>query len=251
MRLLIVFLVIILFGGVSLGAKTINTPLLLSKDSTFILRSPVDSDSMSRLTYDILSSPSQEITLYLSTPGGSVLAGMSFIDTVKASGKVLTCIVDFAASMGFAIAQACDHRIILPNGIMMQHHASMGANHQPMPNLISLINLVERLVQKLEKMQADRLGITTKAFEELYKNDWWLLGKEAVKHKAADEVRSVQCPIDMIKETYEEVITIFIFTFNVTWSKCPLIQNPIKVDSENSWTAWRDLSGKQIKELNH
>lgn len=228
--------------------------IVITKDNTVVLRTAVDGESMSKLTREILTHPSKKLNLYISSPGGSVFAGMKFINTLKASGKEVTCVVDFAASMAFVITQACTERMILIDGVLMQHPSSIGLPQQPTPNLMSFLKLVEKIGDSMEELQTKRIGISKEKFEEAYRHDLWLFGKDAVKFNAADRVVTATCTAEAVKETEVQIFRTMFGEIRVTWSKCALISEPLDISmngqGDTSFLSKLNWDSKFIKNIN-
>lgn len=203
--------------------------VLLNKD-TILLRGEVAGDSVGKIVTQILSSESDNITMFLSSPGGSVFDGLQLISTMKATGKKFTCATDFSASMSFAILQACDDRVVMPNSVTMQHFANFGIAPQPENKVDSFLGMIKSALYVLESSQAKRIGKSVEQFKKDVRDDLWLYGEQAVKYGAADRVAPVLCDAATAKATYTEEVTVFIFKLKVTWSQCPLITNPLKVE---------------------
>lgn len=77
-------------------------------------------------SFEKMITVSQEpVTIILSSPGGSVVAGMSFVNlmqSAKAMGVVLNCyVLDMAASMAFQILTQCTNRYALPTSYLLWH----------------------------------------------------------------------------------------------------------------------------------
>lgn len=121
-RLVLVFLVMFMGCG--------NT-LVLDPQTTVRITGVVSSRIMgaSRELLD-MSKSSDKLTLLINSPGGSVLAGLQFIDTMellKSRGVTLRCVVpNLAASMAFIILAHCDERYTLPSAILLFHPAKVG-----------------------------------------------------------------------------------------------------------------------------
>ncbi len=77
--------------------------------------------------------PKKDIFLYINSPGGSVTAGLSIIDTMHhIKPDVATVCVGMAASMGSLLLQAgaAGHRYSLPHSRIMIHQPLGGARGQ-------------------------------------------------------------------------------------------------------------------------
>lgn len=92
----------------------------------------VDSDSATdiirKLWYLELSEPGKPILLVISSPGGSVDAGMAIWDQIQAiSSPVTTLVTGLAASMGsvISLAAAPGRRFASPNARIMIHQPSL------------------------------------------------------------------------------------------------------------------------------
>jgi ATP-dependent protease ClpP protease subunit len=203
--------------------------VLLNKD-TIVLRGEVNGESVGKVMTQILTSDADKITMYLSSPGGSVFDGLQLISTMKASGKHFTCATDFSASMSFAILQACDDRVVMSNSVTMQHFASFGIPPQPENKVDSFLGMIKSALDVLESGQAKRIGKSVAEFKKDVRDDLWLYGAQAVKYGAADRVAPVLCDAAAAKATHTEEVTILIFKLKVTWSQCPMITQPLKVE---------------------
>lgn len=202
--------------------------LLLENSNTVVLRGEIDGKSTSETLMALSAIKGDNVNLFISSPGGSVIDGINFISAVKGLNKHITCITDFAASMAFVILQACDERVVLDSSIIMQHVPSMGAQGQ-YPNFKSFVGLLDRVTETIYDNQAKRLGISVEDFRKKIRDDYWLLGKDAVTAKAADRVSNVSCSQDLLDKRVGQDITVFIFKLSVVWSGCPLINYPLAI----------------------
>jgi hypothetical protein len=165
------------------------------------------------------------------------------------SGKTINCIANTAASMAFVILQACTNRYVLESSILMQHVAFYRIKGDA-PNNLSFVKFLEEMLFNVDKFQAKRLGISVKEFRAKIRDDWWFLGVSAIREKAADKMVSVICSLDLANKTYTETIRFFNFTFDVTWSSCPLIEEPIEVKINNFSIKKEIVTEKDIKVYN-
>ena len=135
------------------------------------------------------------VYVYINSPGGSVTAGNTFIQTMDyhaKSGKKIACIADFAASMAFAILQACPYRLGTRQSVAMQHQMSLLLGG-PLGNVRSRINFATSIEQSVNEMQAVRLEMSTETFEDKIKSDWWIYGSNLILNHAVDKLITVGC----------------------------------------------------------
>lgn len=178
--------------------------LMLDKGSFVKLAEDVNVGSASKFIKAFLSLPEDtvQVTVFVDSPGGEVLAGLRMVETVRAAkaarpGLHVTCFIQSAASMAFFFVQlACDERIVGPTAIVMQHQASIGMAGK-WGEVQSRVNLISQVVNWLEKETAARLGVSLKRYRELVVNDWWLVGQAAVDAGAADRVGQVLCSSEL------------------------------------------------------
>lgn len=110
------------------------------------------------------------LTLYINSPGGSVTAGMSMYDTLKASGcEVTTVATGIAASMGaflLAAAGTKGMRWAQPNAQILIHQPLGGTSGQAsdmkihVQNILNVRDRLNRILaectgQPVEKIEAD------------------------------------------------------------------------------------------------
>ena len=133
---------------------------------------------------------SKDITLYINSPGGSVIAGLAILDTMNlVKPDVSTICVGMAASMGAVLlsAGAKGKRFALPNSRMMIHQGSAGFEGTP-----SDIEITAKEVLyfrgKLDEMLAKATG---KSIEEIHHDtdrDYWMSAEDASSYGLIDSV---------------------------------------------------------------
>lgn len=210
--------------------------LVIGLNNVIIARGMVDDKSVAKWTQQLYKTTSDEVIVYLDTPGGSVVAGMKFVDALRNSGKTITCVASFAASMGFVIFQACHNRVVKESSILMQHQPSWGTQGAPQANNLQFVKFLTRMTEIVDLAQAKRLGVDVKKFQAMVHDDMWLYGADAVTTKAADSVGSVVCTPDLLNKSYVEEVQVFIFTFKLTWSMCPLVDYPLNIEMPGGTT---------------
>ena len=163
---------------------------------------------------------SKEFYLYISSPGGDILAGMRMMDYLKTQHNV-TCIVSRAMSAAFAIMQTCEKRVITPVGLVMQHQGwtSIQGNED---QLKSALNVLHALMIAMNRVQAERIGITVEEFARRVKNEWWIAGgKEVVEAKVADSIGSAVCSAELNKK-HKELVPGLFGDVEIEVTDCPL-----------------------------
>ena len=109
----------------------------LLKNRVIMLGSDVNDEIANQICAQLLylegEDPSQDIWLYINSPGGSVTAGMAIYDTMQFVGcDVATVCLGLAASMGqfLLTAGAAGKRYTLPNARIMMHQPLAGLRGQ-------------------------------------------------------------------------------------------------------------------------
>ena len=159
---------------------------------------------------------------YLDTNGGSVSAGARIVDEVQKYN--LNCIAHKAYSMGFVILQACNKRFVTPYSSVMQHQISYGVANEK-AKVESYVNFVDQIGEKLDKMQAKKIGLEYETFKKKTYNDWWLSGDNIIYENVADEIVNVKCSKSLTNRNY----TIDNGYQEQIYSRCPLVNEPIEV----------------------
>lgn len=221
--------ILLLLPSLAFSMKTIN----LTESNTINFNSKFTNGFVAKKQKEAigkcLKNPNSEINVVLYTPGGSVSAGQLFFDTLKALPCKFNTITIFAASMGFSTVQSLGNRYILPSGILMAHRASVsGIGGELGGELDSLMSLLKDNVTSLEIDAAKRIGIDLKTYRELIRDELWLTSSKAVKGNYADEVVLASCDNSLLG-TYTERVDGFFGSFEVTFSKCPLITGVLGV----------------------
>jgi ATP-dependent protease ClpP protease subunit len=187
-----------------------------------------------KLLEELTMAPPNPI-LWLETDGGSILEGVKIIDIIERRGDV-TCVSPHAASMGFAIMQACKERIVTGGLPLWMIHAPQ-VTLQGQKSLTELIDIMEQFLipmeKKMTKLIAGRMKLTEKAFREKIKNDWFLIGTDVIlANSAADRSVKVTCTESAKKKTREKIVVkVGMFGPQVEQVKvqlCPLLDIPVR-----------------------
>ncbi|MCY4010908.1 MAG: ATP-dependent Clp protease proteolytic subunit [Candidatus Saccharibacteria bacterium] len=132
-----------------------------------------------------------DIYLYINSPGGSVSAGMAIFDTMNyIKADVHTICVGQAASMGaFLLANGTSgKRSILPHAKVMLHQPwADGITGQVTDIEITTKELL-KTKQLLNKILADKTGQSLDKLQAQVERDYWLDAKEAQKYGLVDNI---------------------------------------------------------------
>ena len=134
--------------------------------------------------------PKKDIFIYVNSPGGSVTAGLSIIDTMHhIKPDVSTVCVGMAASMGSLILSqgAKGKRAILPNAEVMIHQPSGGAYGQASDIDITAKHIIKTR-DRLNKMLAKATGKELKQIEKDVDRDFFMDAGEAKKYGLVDQI---------------------------------------------------------------
>lgn len=165
----------------------------LIQDRIIFLSGQVDNLSMDTMIAQMLylnSVDNRDISLYINSPGGDVLAGLSLIDTMNfINSDVSTICLGMAASMG-AVLLSCGakgKRFVLPHSRVMVHQVSSGT-HGVLKDMEIELEQTRRCKQDLYKILAENTGKTFEEIEHDCDRNYWLIGEEAVNYGIADSV---------------------------------------------------------------
>lgn len=135
---------------------------------------------------------SNDISLYINSPGGSVSAGMAIYDTMNfVKSDVSTICCGIAASMAaFLLSSgAYGKRFILPNADVMIHQPLGGAEGQATDIKIASDRIIN-IRQRLNKILSKNTRKTLKKIERDTERDNYLSASEAVDYGIVDSVIS-------------------------------------------------------------
>lgn len=176
------------------------------------------------------------IYIVLSTPGGSVYDGMSFISFINSLPRRFHTITNFAASMGYQTVQGVKgKRYILSHGRLMSHRGSVsGISGQVPGEAVTRLKSVLSTLREMSLMSSKRVGISVRKYNNLIQNELWLTAKQAVQLNHADEIVNAVCDRTLLATEVIDVRSFF-GTMSVEFSKCPLIMAPLSIKVKRSF----------------
>jgi ATP-dependent Clp protease protease subunit len=134
--------------------------------------------------------PEAPIQMYISSPGGSIYAGLGIYDTMKMIPNLISTVaVGFTASFGTVLLTAGSkgHRYALPNATIHMHQPLGGAQGQASDIEIQAKEIL-RLKAKMNRIMADATGQTIEQIDEDTNRDVYKTAEEAVAYGLVDEV---------------------------------------------------------------
>ncbi|MGB1234964.1 MAG: ATP-dependent Clp protease proteolytic subunit [Planktomarina sp.] len=178
----------------SRGERAYDIFSRLLKERIIFVNGPVH-DGMSHLIVAQLlhleaENPSKEISMYINSPGGSVVAGMSIYDTMQyIRPKVSTLVCGLAASMGSVIAVGGEKgmRFALPNAEIMVHQPSGGMQGTAADILISSKH-IEATRERMYKLYEKHTGQDIETVRTAMDRDNWMTPEEAKDWGHLDEI---------------------------------------------------------------
>jgi len=168
----------------------------LMRDRIIFLGYGIDSQIanivLSQLLYLEKTDKSEDIDIYINSPGGSVYDGLSIYSTMQEIAcDVSTTTTGMAASMAYVLAIAGENgkRYALPYSRLMQHQPMGGANGQA-TDIQNTNKEIQKLKFELYEIIAHHTGQDIGTIFADCDRDHWLRAEEAKAYGAIDHVIS-------------------------------------------------------------
>jgi ATP-dependent Clp protease protease subunit len=145
---------------------------------------------VSQLLYLEAEDDKAPITLIVDGPGGSVIAGLSIIDTMNTiSCPVSTIVTGQVASMSAMIALngAKGQRKIMPNARVMLHSVASGMSGKIQDMQINFEETM-KLQELLMEMIAKKCNKSLKTIKKDCDRDFWMNASEAITYGCCDKM---------------------------------------------------------------
>ncbi|AQW88622.1 putative ATP-dependent Clp protease proteolytic subunit [Erwinia phage pEa_SNUABM_50] len=128
---------------------------------------------------------SQPISIYISSPGGSVHDGLGIRDVIgNCRSPIKTIVMGYAASMGCYLQSVCGtkgQRLAGQNAFIMAHQVSSGTKGLVTDQEIAL-NHTKSLNKLLTSQIAEACGVSHEQFLKDCDRDLWLNAEEALNY---------------------------------------------------------------------
>ncbi len=136
--------------------------------------------------------PEKPITLFLSSVGGNVYAGLALVSTINSlqrlGRKVHVHIEGVAMSMASVIAQVADQRSMEASAFFMLHEVWYKSSGRVSDHGDERA-FQQRLQDTLYSIYSQRTGKSIEYYrKKLYKNDWYLNAEEALREGLVDTI---------------------------------------------------------------
>ena len=145
--------------------------------------------AIAQLLY-LASVDERDISMYINSPGGSVVDGLGLVDTMDyINCDISTLCVGLAASMGSVLLSngTKGKRFVLPHSRVMIHQVS-SSQSGTLSDLEIELEQTRRCKQDVYKILADNTGKTFEEMEQLCDRNNWFIGQEAVDLGIADKM---------------------------------------------------------------
>ena len=178
----------------SRGERAFDIYSRLLKERIIFLTGPIDDNLSNLIVAQLLflesEDPKADISLYINSPGGSVTAGLSILDTMNfIKPAVSTLCIGQAASMGAVLLSGGDKkkRFCLSNSRVMIHQPLGGAQGQASDIEITTREIL-KLKDELYTIIANHSGQTKEKVHADSDRDYWMKAAEAKAYGMVDEV---------------------------------------------------------------
>lgn len=176
--------------------RSVDIDARLLQDRVVFFGDQVNHDTANEVIKKLLLLEAEDhvapITLYLNSPGGSVVDGMAIYDTIRrVRCPVHAVVAGMAASMGAVILSGCEkgERAILPHGEVLLHQPLGGAQGVATDIEISTKRLL-RMKRMLLTLLAENTGHSYEKLVEDCDRDYWMGAEEALAYGIVDKILS-------------------------------------------------------------
>lgn len=137
---------------------------------------------------DFSAIKSKEITLRVSSPGGSVFDGIPIYNAIGRHPATVTAYIDgLAASAASFIVMAADKVVMSPHSQMMIHEAS-GLVIGPAGDMRQMADFLDKASDNIAGIYSERAGGTVEDWRALMVAETWFSDQEAVDAGLADSI---------------------------------------------------------------
>lgn len=179
------------------GERSMDLYSRLLDERIILLTEEIDDNLASIIVGQLLYLQSEDankdITMYINSPGGSVISMWSIIDTMNLiKPSVSTVCIGLAASAASLILAngAKGKRLSLPHAEVMIHQPLGGAKGQASDIAIQAEQIL-KTKEQLNKFMSAKTGQTIKKLEKDMDRDYYLSAQEAIDYGIVDKIIGV------------------------------------------------------------
>ncbi|HVC79670.1 MAG TPA: ATP-dependent Clp protease proteolytic subunit [Chloroflexota bacterium] len=176
------------------GERAYDIYSRMLKDRIIFITTPIEPQMASLVVAQLLFLQSEDaerdISMYISSPGGHVTAGLAIYDTMQQiKPAVSTYCMGMCASMASVLlaAGAKGKRFALPNSEIMIHQGSAGFQGAT-PDIEVQSRWILRSVRRLNQILAHHCGQSYEKINHDTQRDFFMTAKEAKDYGLVDEV---------------------------------------------------------------
>lgn len=175
------------------GERSYDIYSRLLKERIIFISGEIDDNLANSVIAELLyldSLSSEDISIYINSPGGSISAGLAIYDTMNfVKSDVSTICMGIAASMAAFLLSSGKKgkRFILPNADVMIHQPLGGAQGQATDITIASVR-INNLKKRLNKILSKNTKQTLEKIERDTERDNYLDALEAVEYGLVDKV---------------------------------------------------------------
>ncbi len=188
------------------GERAFDIYSRLLRERIIFVNGPIDDNVSAVVCAQLLflesESPSEEIAIYINSPGGMVTSGLAIYDTMQfIKPPVATVCVGTARSMGsfLLMAGAKGRRMALPNASVMVHQPSGGFQGQA-SDIARHAEDVLKTKQRLNALYAKHCGHSVEEVEKLLDRDHFMSAEEAQAWGIIDGIFASRAALEAAKK---------------------------------------------------
>ena len=188
------YLVPMVVEKTSMGERAYDIYSRLLKDRIIFLGSAIDDEVANVIIAQLLflaqQNDTEDIKMYINSPGGSVTAALAIYDTMQfVKPDIQTICIGMAASAGALLLSAGKKgkRFILPNAEVMIHQVLGGTQGQATEIDIHARHILKTR-DRLNKILVKHTGQKLAKIEQDTERDYFMSAEESVKYGIVDKV---------------------------------------------------------------
>ena len=179
------------------GERSYDIYSRLLKERLIILGEPIDDQIANLIVAQLLfldsEDPERDISLYINSPGGSVIAGLAIYDTMRMiRADVSTVCMGMSASMGTILLAggAKGKRFSLPNSTIHMHPAGIGQMTGNAPDIEIQARELLREQQLARELLAHDTGQPLARIAKDFDRDLFMNPQQALEYGIIDQILS-------------------------------------------------------------